>query len=126
MRILGERSLVSILRVLVNIAYWCVLVTLVLLIAIVVLTITLQPKGVTLEVPARFDIDPSVAAQRLADARAADRFEAEQRDFFSRVRSAYLARAARYPQRFVVLDGAAEIESIRCDIAARLAPWIAS
>ncbi len=72
-----------------------------------------------------FDIDPSIAAQRLAGARAADRFEAEQREFFSRVRAAYLARAERFPHRFIVLDGAAAIDSIRRDIAARLAPWIA-
>jgi dTMP kinase len=53
------------------------------------------------------DVPPEVAAQRLAAARDADRFEAEQAAFFSRVRAAYLARAAREPQRFVLLDGTA-------------------
>ncbi len=81
----------------------------------------LQP-GLTL----LFDLDPALAARRLAAVRAADRFESERTDFFARVCAAYLARAARFPQRFLVLDGAATVESIRRDIAAHLAPWIAS
>jgi len=73
-----------------------------------------------------FDIDPAIAAQRLADARSADRFEAQQQQFFVRVRAAYLARATRFPHRFFVLDGAAPIEMIRHDISTRLAAWIPS
>jgi dTMP kinase len=73
-----------------------------------------------------FDVDPAVAARRLAGARAADRFESEQQDFFARVRAVYLERAARFPQRFFVIDGASDVESIRCRITARLKPWIAS
>jgi len=71
-----------------------------------------------------FDLDPALAAQRLAGARNADRFEAEQRQFFARVRAMYLARAQRFPARFIVLDGAASIESIRLELSARLASWI--
>jgi dTMP kinase len=52
-----------------------------------------------------FDVPPAVAAQRLAAARPADRFEAEQQAFFERVRAAYLWRAGRDPRRFVILDG---------------------
>lgn len=52
-----------------------------------------------------FDVPPDVAARRLAHARSADRFEAEQVDFFAAVRRAYLARAAEQPQRFIVIDG---------------------
>ncbi len=51
-----------------------------------------------------FDLDPAIAAERLARARRSDRFEAEQRDFFARVREHYLARARGEPQRFVVVD----------------------
>jgi dTMP kinase len=53
-----------------------------------------------------FDLDPAIAAERLARARRSDRFEAEQRDFFTRVRDHYLARARGEPQRFVVVDTA--------------------
>jgi dTMP kinase len=51
------------------------------------------------------DVPPVVAAQRLAAARSADRFEAEQTAFFDRVRAAYLLRVQREPSRFIVLDG---------------------
>jgi dTMP kinase len=36
--------------------------------------------------------------------RALDRFERENRDFFERVRGAYLERARRYPQRIKIID----------------------
>jgi dTMP kinase len=36
--------------------------------------------------------------------RALDRFERENRDFFERVRNAYLERARRYPQRIKIID----------------------
>jgi dTMP kinase len=63
------------------------------------------------------DVPPAVAAQRLAAARPADRFEAEQGAFFERVRAAYLWRAERDPQRFVVLDGTRTPEAIQAQIA---------
>lgn len=53
-----------------------------------------------------FDLEPRIAAERLARAQRSDRFEAEQRDFFTRVREHYLARARAEPERFVVIDTA--------------------
>lgn len=47
-----------------------------------------------------FDLPPAVAAQRRAAARAADRLEAEDEAFFTRVSQAYAARAQAAPQRF--------------------------
>jgi dTMP kinase len=41
-----------------------------------------------------FDLEPEEAARRRAQARAADRFEAEDLAFFRRVRAGYLARLA--------------------------------
>jgi dTMP kinase len=63
------------------------------------------------------DVPPAVAAERLAGAREADRFESERAEFFTRVRAAYLDRARRDPQRFVLLDGTARPEAIRQQIA---------
>jgi len=51
-----------------------------------------------------FDLEPQIAAGRLARAQRSDRFEAEQRDFFTRVREHYLARARAEPHRFAVVD----------------------
>jgi dTMP kinase len=51
-----------------------------------------------------FDLEPRIAAGRLARAHRSDRFEAEQHDFFTRVREHYLVRARAEPQRFFVVD----------------------
>lgn len=50
-----------------------------------------------------FDIPIEVARQRLANNASLDRFEQERGEFFERVRQAYLARAAKTPQRFAVI-----------------------
>lgn len=64
-----------------------------------------------------FDLDPAIAAARVAGTgHAPDRFEREQCDFFERVRAAYLARAEADPQRFCVIDASAS----PVDIAARI------
>jgi dTMP kinase len=67
------------------------------------------------------DVPPEVAAARLASARPADRFEAEQGAFFARVRAAYLERARGDPRRFVVLDGTERPEVIQARIAREFA-----
>jgi len=55
-----------------------------------------------------FDLPAALAAQRRAQARAADRFEQQDLDFFERVRSGYAARANAMPQRFACIDAALE------------------
>lgn len=77
---------------------------------------TLQPDLTFL-----VDVDPAVAAARLAQARAADRFESEPLEFFTRVRAIYLERAKHQPQRFCVLDGALAVEKLQSKISARIA-----
>ncbi|MEO8835277.1 MAG: dTMP kinase [Caldimonas sp.] len=68
-----------------------------------------------------FDLEPALAAERRARARAADRFEAEDVAFFARVRSGYLARMAQAPHRFARIDAAAERDGVRRQIDAALA-----
>lgn len=64
-----------------------------------------------------FDLDPQVAARRLAGAgQAPDRFESEQADFFERVRAAYLRRAAADPARIKVIDAAQTPDEIRKEL----------
>jgi dTMP kinase len=74
-----------------------------------------------------FDIEPSVAAQRLAAARAADKFETETTAFFARVRAAYLARAEAEPGRFLVVNSGRALDAVGRDLlaglASRMAPW---
>lgn len=71
-----------------------------------------------------FDIAPEEAARRLAKARAADRFERESCDFFARVREAYLHRAERSPERFVILDAAQSPQAITEELLAKARQWI--
>ncbi len=64
-----------------------------------------------------FDLDPQVAASRLAGTgNAPDRFEREQADFFERVRNAYLRRAAADPARVKVIDAGQRPEEIRKEL----------
>lgn len=68
-----------------------------------------------------FDLPPEIAATRLASGRAdADKFEREQRDFFQRVRRAYLDRADSAGGRIVVIDASQSIEEVCAKVLACL------
>lgn len=67
-----------------------------------------------------FDLDPAVAAARLARAQRSDRFESEQREFFARVREHYLARARSFEGRFVVVDTSQDKPVVQALLAAAL------
>jgi dTMP kinase len=71
-----------------------------------------------------FDVPPEVAAERLTRARAADRFEQEQMQFFARVRAVYAARAQRYADRFIVIDGTRDAATVRDLVTDRLQRWL--
>jgi dTMP kinase len=51
-----------------------------------------------------FDLDPHIAAHRLAGVRVPDKFEAQPVDFFTRVSLGYLQRCNAAPQRFARID----------------------
>jgi dTMP kinase len=69
---------------------------------------TLQPDATLL-----FDVPVAVSTQRLANTRAPDKFERESTDFFTRIREAYLTRAAQNPQRFHVINTDRAIEDVQ-------------
>ena len=64
-----------------------------------------------------FDLDPRLAAERRAQARAADRFEAEDTAFFERVRRGYLARMSAAPDRFVRIDAGQDRDAVARRVA---------
>ncbi|MGA7951369.1 MAG: dTMP kinase [Thiobacillaceae bacterium] len=64
-----------------------------------------------------FDVPTEVAALRRGQVREADRFEQEARDFFQRVRDAYLTRARREPGRIKIINADQPIAAIRRDLA---------
>lgn len=51
---------------------------------------------------------------------AEDRFEREERAFHERVRNGYLTLAAEEPERFRIVDGAADIEAVRREVCRHL------
>jgi len=73
-------------------------------------------EGLQPDLTLLFDLDPAVAAERLAAARQPDRFESQDQAFFERVRQAYLARQQAHPARFAVIHAA----QARADVAAQI------
>jgi dTMP kinase len=69
-----------------------------------------------------FDCPYEIAQERLARAsRARDRFELEDREFFERVRHAYLGLARADPERIRVIDASGSMEVIKAEIEEELA-----
>jgi len=72
-----------------------------------------------------FDLPAALAAQRRAQARAADRFEQQDLEFFERVRDAYAARANAMPQRFARIDAGLALDAVwqQIDAALKARAW---
>jgi len=71
-----------------------------------------------------FDLDPAIAAERLASARVPDKFESQPADFFAAVRAAYARREAEMPQRFARINAAQTREAVWDDVARVVQPWL--
>ncbi|MHB8948343.1 MAG: dTMP kinase [Rhodoferax sp.] len=74
-----------------------------------------------------FDLAAEVAAQRLADARSPDKFEAEPVEFFRRVSSGYQQRMTDCPQRFARIQAHQTREAVWQDVlrAVQAKGWLA-
>ena len=74
-----------------------------------------------------FDLDPSIAAERLAGARVPDKFEAQPVEFFRRVAAGYAKRMEQEPRRFARIDAAQSREAVWQDVlnAVRSRGWLA-
>jgi dTMP kinase len=77
-------------------------------------------EGMLPDLTILLDLPPQTGRERLAERTQYDRLEAEGGDFPTRVRDAYLALAAAEPQRFLVLDATASVESISAAIRSRV------
>ncbi|WP_292843236.1 dTMP kinase [Methylotenera sp.] len=71
----------------------------------------LQPDATLL-----FDVPVEVSLARLAGARAPDKFERENADFFNKIRRAYLQRAKDNPARFSVIDANRSLAEVTVSI----------
>ena len=71
-------------------------------------------EGLQPDLTLLFDVPVSVSIERLASARAPDKFERESQDFFEKIRASYLERASECPTRFQIIDAnrpLADVES---------------
>ncbi len=73
-------------------------------------------KGFQPDLTLLFDVPVEIARKRLSKNESLDRFEHEREAFFERVRKAYLDRASRHPERFLVMDSSLSIEAIHAGI----------
>jgi dTMP kinase len=71
-----------------------------------------------------FDLDPLIAAERLASARVPDKFESQPADFFAAVRGGYAKRQAEMPERFARIDAAQSIEAVGADVGRVVSEWM--
>lgn len=67
-----------------------------------------------------FDLDPAVAADRLAGARVPDKFESQPVEFFARVARGYGLRVKEDPARFARIDADQPREAVWNDVQAAL------
>ncbi len=63
-----------------------------------------------------FDLPPSVAAERLVQARVPDKFEAQPVAFFEQVRNGYARRCAQYPARFAQINANQAREAVWLEV----------
>jgi dTMP kinase len=70
-----------------------------------------------------FDLDPQIAAQRLASARVPDKFESQPADFFAAVRAGYAKRQAEMPERFARINAAQSMEAVGADVGRVVTDW---
>lgn len=78
--------------------------------------------GLLPELTVLLDLDPEVGLGRLSDRdRGPDRLESAGDDFHRRTRQAFLDRAARGGERWLVLDAARPPEQVTAEIRARVA-----
>lgn len=73
------------------------------------------------------DVPVDVGLARANRRGPSDRFESERREFYERVRAAYLERARNDATRFVIIDAAQPLETVRAALTAavkaRLDAW---
>jgi dTMP kinase len=78
-------------------------------------------QGLLPDVTVLLDLNPADGRKRLNSARTRyDRLEAEKQDFHTRVRDAFLERAAKEPDRILVVDAACDMNEIATTIRERI------
>jgi dTMP kinase len=70
------------------------------------------------------DVDPAIGLRRAREQGAPDRIEAESLAFHERVRHGFLDLAGQAPERYLVVDAAADADAVHAAVRRRLSPLL--
>ena len=79
-----------------------------------------------LDAPVALALERARARNQARGDATGDRFECEQREFFERVRNAYLEIAAREPRRVRVIDASRDIAAVERDVIGAVTEFLGS
>jgi len=85
---------------------------------------TLVQHGLHPDLTLLLDLDVEVGLMRASARSTPDRFEQEKVDFFSKVRQAYLQRAANEPERFAIIDASVALPDVQQQIASAVSQYL--
>lgn len=71
-----------------------------------------------------FDLDVETGLRRAGKRSEADRFEQEEISFFERIRSSYLERAKKEPERFRIIDSSQSFDNVKQQIQDTLKEYL--
>lgn len=77
-------------------------------------------RSINTDLTLLLDAEPHLGAKRVAQLGKPDRIESEQLQFFTRVRDAYLQRAANDPTRFSIIDAEQDLAAVQTAITQSL------
>lgn len=81
-------------------------------------------EGLTPDVTLLLDATRETSIARTQKRRSLDRIESEGDEFFEKVRSAYLQRAKKYPERICIVDANEDFSSVRDSMQSILNPLL--
>ena len=71
-----------------------------------------------------FDLSVEQGMARVEQRGAKDRFEQEHWSFFEKIRQCYLARAAREPERYHVIDASRPLPDVQAELTQLMQGWL--
>ncbi len=81
-------------------------------------------EGLQPDLTLLFDVPVAIGLERVNRRGVSNRFEQEEQAFLERVRAAYLARAARDPERYRIVNAARPVAAVWAEVETLFATWL--
>ncbi len=81
-------------------------------------------EGLQPDLTLLFDVPVAIGLERVSRRGVSNRFEQEEQAFLERVRAAYLARAARDPERYRIVNAARPVAAVWAEVETLFATWL--